>query len=491
MWKSSVCRPWPRQHRNIHRTGACLLLLALLCPLAFANRHKGPPVCVIGAGPGGIAAATELEGKGYPVVVLEKEDYIGGRTKSFRDANGNFNDVGAIIAANDYSNLLEVAKRVGIRVAPEPFERVFYDPITGQAVPQFNLSAQAGAAGAAAAVTALRNYVRLYSDWKLAQGEPAADYAMPMAQYLVANNMTALIPAALGMNYYGYGSISATPMVYMFRLLTASVMSNLILNPPIRYGTVQIPGGFQTLMQRWAATLKDVRLNIKIRTVNRKENGRSTIYYTVGNSKKEKKLRCRATVVAFPQYLPRLSFLNLDARETAIFSQVKLVAYASAVVDLGAQRARLAKGVSALYAADLNARGALTPPLAEPPGEGETVSFTIRKNFNYAIFYSWNNNFTQADASVIKKKMLSIAPQIVPFPSAPNNAAPLPASSIKAFYQWDYFPHVRQQSMASGFEKDLESLQGHRGTYWVGGLLVFDCVETTISGTKTVIEKHF
>ncbi|WP_368504653.1 phytoene desaturase family protein [Alkalihalophilus sp. As8PL] len=40
-------------------------------------------VFVIGAGPGGMAAAMLLSGKGYQVEVFEKQSYIGGRTSSF------------------------------------------------------------------------------------------------------------------------------------------------------------------------------------------------------------------------------------------------------------------------------------------------------------------------------------------------------------------------------------------------------------------------
>ncbi|MFA9557965.1 phytoene desaturase family protein [Evansella sp. AB-rgal1] len=44
---------------------------------------KGKKIIVVGAGPGGLAAAMILSAKGYDVQVFEKQDYIGGRTSSF------------------------------------------------------------------------------------------------------------------------------------------------------------------------------------------------------------------------------------------------------------------------------------------------------------------------------------------------------------------------------------------------------------------------
>lgn len=43
------------------------------------------PVCIVGAGPAGLAAAAKLELKGKSVVVFEKQSQVGGKCQSIYD----------------------------------------------------------------------------------------------------------------------------------------------------------------------------------------------------------------------------------------------------------------------------------------------------------------------------------------------------------------------------------------------------------------------
>lgn len=57
------------------------LIVAAACAECL-SRVEAVNVCVIGAGPSGIQAAKSAELKGYSTAIFEKEDYIGGRTKT-------------------------------------------------------------------------------------------------------------------------------------------------------------------------------------------------------------------------------------------------------------------------------------------------------------------------------------------------------------------------------------------------------------------------
>jgi len=41
------------------------------------------PVCIIGAGPGGLTAAAELQAKGKPYIIFEKQAAVGGKSQAF------------------------------------------------------------------------------------------------------------------------------------------------------------------------------------------------------------------------------------------------------------------------------------------------------------------------------------------------------------------------------------------------------------------------
>jgi hypothetical protein len=59
------------------------------------------------------------------------------------------------------------------------------------------------------------------------------------------------------------------------------------------------------------------------------------------------------------------------------------------------------------------------------------------------------------------------------------------------YEQWPYFGHVGPEDFARGFFRDLEALQGHRNTYWVGGFTNFELIEAIVCYSKAIVETHF
>ena len=59
------------------------------------------------------------------------------------------------------------------------------------------------------------------------------------------------------------------------------------------------------------------------------------------------------------------------------------------------------------------------------------------------------------------------------------------------YEQWPYFGHVSLDDFRAGFFRDLEELQGHRNTYWVGGFTNFELIEAIVCYAKALVEKHF
>lgn len=90
--------------------------------------HKLPPkkIIVIGAGLSGLAAAQNLQQKGYDVLVLEAKDYIGGRVKS-ETVNGERYELGASWIHGDKNNpLADILKKEGASLIPTEWSAIVY-----------------------------------------------------------------------------------------------------------------------------------------------------------------------------------------------------------------------------------------------------------------------------------------------------------------------------------------------------------------------------
>ncbi|KAF5374283.1 hypothetical protein D9758_004555 [Tetrapyrgos nigripes] len=79
------------------------------------------PVCIVGAGPSGLAAAHELESKGYSVVIFERQAEVGGKCQAYYDGPDGtlFHPLGAIVLSNaTYVQTLPIAVAAGVTFFP-------------------------------------------------------------------------------------------------------------------------------------------------------------------------------------------------------------------------------------------------------------------------------------------------------------------------------------------------------------------------------------
>ena len=59
------------------------------------------------------------------------------------------------------------------------------------------------------------------------------------------------------------------------------------------------------------------------------------------------------------------------------------------------------------------------------------------------------------------------------------------------YSEFPYFAHVGAKDMADKFYDRFEAMQGKNNTYYVGGLLNFELVETIVNYSKSLTEKNF
>jgi hypothetical protein len=57
--------------------------------------------------------------------------------------------------------------------------------------------------------------------------------------------------------------------------------------------------------------------------------------------------------------------------------------------------------------------------------------------------------------------------------------------------QWNYFPYADSAALRDGFYRKLKELQGQNNTWYVGGLLNFETVESTAAYARKLVNTSF
>jgi hypothetical protein len=60
-----------------------------------------------------------------------------------------------------------------------------------------------------------------------------------------------------------------------------------------------------------------------------------------------------------------------------------------------------------------------------------------------------------------------------------------------SFSEFPYFPHVSSADMQGGYYDDFDKIQGANNTFYVGGLMNFELVETIMNYSKHLVRAHF
>jgi hypothetical protein len=61
----------------------------------------------------------------------------------------------------------------------------------------------------------------------------------------------------------------------------------------------------------------------------------------------------------------------------------------------------------------------------------------------------------------------------------------------RTFDQWPYFQHFRVEELKQGFCNRFDELQGKNNTYYVGGLMNFELVDTVMRYSKHIVKTYF
>ncbi|KAI0341017.1 FAD/NAD-P-binding domain-containing protein [Trametopsis cervina] len=446
---------------------------AVLSPFHFLPYGGDPPVCIVGAGPGGLTVAHELEAKGIQTVIFEKQELVGGKCQAHYTEHGTFHPLGALLFTNQtYKNTLPLVLDAGVEmhpgISPQDWSRFLYGP--GDQANQVRPEPTPNKYEMAMIVLEIsryttyweQNFAPKYSSIRYVNGVPD-EFAVPMSEWLESNGFNAL-PNIMkaGMVPYGYGDINETPALYMLQYFTPEILGVFVGLTPAYIVD------FYAVFAHYARSVKGpIHLSTEINEIDR--SGKSpVIKYTVDGSSKTQ--RCASVVLAFPPTRRSLDALNmpLTDAEHDVFSKIRTTPYWSGAVETSTEYQHTYQ----------------QNPFMQI---GEPVAFLrLFEDAPIATTWLWGNIGSRDEA--IKR----LIDTITAVQAGANITAPdVTAEDVKALRRWSYFPHFSAEELRKDPYAAFSALQGDKNTYYTSGLNGFETVEFSIRGAKDLVETFF
>ncbi|MFN6530385.1 FAD-dependent oxidoreductase [Nostoc sp. ChiSLP03a] len=442
---------------------------------------KNARICIVGAGAAGLSTAYFLKKQGYRnVLVLEKAGRVGGLCCSITYNSRSF-DLGANYLTPAYKEVLKMAEEVGAPLYSEGPGQV-YNPFKSQPGQPAYTSIMKAVTEGTDRVTFLAAVGRFW--WERLWLEPIIsvpgfasisqhpELTQPFSQWLAQKDLSCLATLfEIPITAMGYGYLNEIPTVYALKYMTLETFGTLVTyGADMRCGwPKRFIDGFQRFWERVAWGI-NVRLNIDIKEIKR--GAITRVRFTEQEQildkivTHEEVLEFDYLVLACPLTLNVLNtFLDLSPAEKDLFEQIILNPY-SLITYLIPD---LEMPTPVTNVIPLNAMG--NPWfIAQQFADNDLIAFYTRLDREGKI--------TKTDVlQGIQKTLKNLGVQV--------------DDDYYTYDKWPYFPHVTSEVMQAGFYDRLEAMQGQRKTFYVGGLLNFELVETIVEYSKSLVEKNF
>ena len=210
-----------------------------------------------------------------------------------------------------------------------------------------------------------------------------------------------------------------------------------------------------------AEDLGNVRLNTKVESVIRRTDGKDTIIDITAGGETD---RYKALIIA-TDLQAALNYLDAGTEEKALFQQVINYNYYIHLVEAESSY----PGGSFLFLDEYGAAptiGHMTALINRPYSQGLWTTGQL---------LPWDSTLDDLNEFLVqdfKDLQADVGQTIVQ-------------------KQWTYFPHVNSKSLDAGFYPRLKALQGNNNTFYVGGILNFETVESTAAFAKYLMEEKF
>ena len=274
-------------------------------------------VAVVGGGAAGVYAAVRLQGYNKSVVIIEKNDYLGGHAETYVDPQSGVPINLGVIAFPQ----TQIVKNyfAHFNVPLEPFSLsypsgMYIDFSTGKTV---NYTAPAAADLAAALqgyTVQLEKYPTVQGSFNLTYPVPP-DLLLPFGKFLNKYKISAIIPTSFAVNQ-GYSPLLNISTIYMLKYLNANTLNSIAKGSltPASHNTGELYDkalahfGPDALLKTTVLAMdRSSQLNVKI------------VVQTNGTSRKL--IIAKKLLSTPPPKIHQLAGYDLSADETELFAQ--------------------------------------------------------------------------------------------------------------------------------------------------------------------------
>ncbi|XP_048140314.1 uncharacterized protein LOC125316327 [Rhodamnia argentea] len=425
---------------------------------------------IVGGGPSGLSAAYALAKLGYrDITVIEKHNSVGGMCESV-EIEGKVYDLGGqVLAANSAPVIFHLAKESGTELEEMDFHKqALIDSFTGE---YHDINVAEDYMSLVSLTLEIQDKAK---DSNRIGIHAVSDIASDLTPaYLEAHGLKS-VPKSVQYGYTasGYGFVQDMPYAYIHEFTRTSMAGKIR----------RMKGGYMSLWKKISESLLiKVCCNTEVQAVRRNDLG---VNVDITNSSGETEHKEFDKIIisgAFPFKNSRtyrstpfsteaeIGLLDVSDLERDLFSKVQTIDYYTTVLKIkGLERIP----VGFYYLGEY---------MDDPSTIGHPVAMQrFYANTNIFLFWSYGDSVNIRGSNVI-----DLVIEVVKRMGGE-------VEKVILQRQFKYFPHVGSEAMKDGFYERLESeLQGHRNTYYVGGLFAFELTERNSSYAMALICKHF
>lgn len=408
-------------------------------------------ICIIGAGMSGLSTAFYLEKKGYKnVTVLEKTNRVGGKCYTI-NYGGKTYEMGSMMIANCNSYILEFMDIFDENQIGPVLYRAFFDE-EGNPVSQIDeKEAKEFQKQFFKLSNILKNYEYIYEPGFKNVPE---ELCKPFTDWCNENEVPLVAKAyAPPFNAFGYGYLDEIAAIYVLKYLDFKLLNYFIEIDHI----ITLVNGIQTLWEKLAFSLNDVRLSRDILSIKRDD--KVIVNTNLGTEEFDK------LIITCPLD-ETLKFMDCTDMEKELFSKIEyndFYVFAYRLENI-------------------------------PKVCGYIPSHFTREKAGHALvwYYRWlnmgRNDLITVYALGDKDMTAEYVKKNVEYDLMKLGAI---NKGLYAYKKWDYFPHVDCETLKQGFYKEMEGMQFKNNTYYAGEIMSFSLLNHCAEYSKNLVEVYF